>query len=570
MGRVLLGLLTLGLVLGDLPVLAAQGPPAGPLQGRGGQGGRGFFQEPRDEPEGTAIIRGRIVSADTGSPIRRAQIRAVASGTRSNRLVSTDADGRFELRDLSAGRWQLTASKAGFVTLRFGQRRPFEAGQPIEIRDGQLLERADFSLPRGAAITGRVFDEFGDPVAGARLQALRYQPAAGSRRLAPIGVTAQSDDTGAFRLFGLMPGDYYVSATLRALPVDDPDDVLSYAPTYFPGTGRVSEAQAISLGLGEETAVNFGLLPVRTARVSGTVLDSTGNPLGSGIATLGVTDADGAPIGAFGANARIRPDGTFAIINVPPGSYTLTATNGVGRGAGPDAELAAMPVTVAEEDLTGITLITSRGATLTGAVVVAEGGVELPALRGMQIAARLSSPERDFGSRPARVGGDGTFALTNLFGRRVLQVTGLPQGWMLKAVLAGGADIADAALEFGPSQEIRGAEVVITNRVTEVTGTVTARNDEPTGDYTVVIFPDDEPKWAFPSRYVRAARPDQQGVFKIPALPPHDRYLAVAVNYLEEGEAGDPEFLRLVRPDAARFALADGESKTIDLGLIER
>ncbi len=183
-------------------VLAAD-PPVG-AQGRGGFPPR----DARVQATGTAIIRGRIVTADTGSPIRRAQVRAFSNDTRGSRLASTDGDGRFEFRDLPAGRWELSASKAGFVTLRFGQRRPFEAGQPVEVRDGQVAERTDIALPRGGAITGRVFDEFGDAIAGARLQVMRYSMVQGTRRLMPTGIADQSDDTGTFRLFGLTPGDY--------------------------------------------------------------------------------------------------------------------------------------------------------------------------------------------------------------------------------------------------------------------------------------------------------------------------------------------------------------------------
>src|SRR5688500_12033764 len=154
----------------------AQGPPQGPPAGRGGGAARGGAPA-RDQqavPTGTAVIRGRILTADTGSPIRRAQVRATSGGGRG-RLTTTDSEGRFEFKDLPAGRWDISASKAGFVTLRYGQRRPFEAGRPIELADKQVIDRADFSLPRGAAITGQVFDEFGDPVAGARVQVMRYQ-----------------------------------------------------------------------------------------------------------------------------------------------------------------------------------------------------------------------------------------------------------------------------------------------------------------------------------------------------------------------------------------------------------
>src|SRR5262245_37922372 len=103
----------------------AQGPPVG----------RGFPRDvrPQATASGTAVIRGRVTVADSGTPIRRAQVRALSSDSRGSRLASTDAQGRFEFRDLPAGRWDLAASKAGYVTLRLGQRRPFEAGKPVEL-----------------------------------------------------------------------------------------------------------------------------------------------------------------------------------------------------------------------------------------------------------------------------------------------------------------------------------------------------------------------------------------------------------------------------------------------------
>lgn len=563
----------------------AQGPPSIPgAQGRGGGpggGGRGAQRPARDATEratGTAIIRGRIVTTDTGAPIRRAQVRAVSSASRETRLVTTDAQGGFEFRDLPAGRWEISASKAGFVTMRFGQRRAFEAGRPIEVADGQTLERANFSLPRGAAITGRVLDEFGDPVAAARVQALRYQVVQGTRRLVPVGAPMQSDDTGAFRLYGLMPGDYYVSAVLRALPVDDSDDAGGYAPTYYPGTGSVTEAQLISLTVGQEATISFGLMPVRTARISGSVVTSMGIPLAGGMVTLTGAEPTGMPlVMAFGAGNRVRPDGTFTLTNVAPGSYTLTATN-AGPGAGRFAadagfELGSIPVTVAGEDLTGITLVTSPGAILTGSVGVARGSAGKLQTTGLQITTQAVPFERGLGAlgaRPVRVESDGTFMVTNLFGSRLIRLNGLPQDWMLESVIVAGADVTDRPIDFPPGGEVTDAQILVTDRVTQVEGTVAGRDGKPSRDFAVVVFPDDDTKWASPSRYLRSARPDQEGVFKIRALPPNDRYLAIAVDYLEDGEGSDPEFLSDVRDRATRFRLAAGESATVNLKLVER
>ena len=553
------------LALLPLVVLVFMGQPFDAAQGRRGAPPRDFQNQP--QPTGTAVIRGRIVAADTSTPIRRAQVRATtAGGGRGARLVTTDSEGRFELRDLPAGRWELSAAKAGFVTLRYGQRRPFEAGRPLELATGQKLEGVDIALPRGAAITGRVFDEFGDPVAGARVQVLRYQLVQGERQLMPTANTAISDDTGAFRVYGLMPGDYYVSALLRAL--DDPNDDATYAPTYFPGTGAVADAQRITIGLGQEQGnINFGLLPVRAIRITGTATDSSGAPLAGGVVALLPSDGVVRVPGLGGGGNRVGADGRFTIANVPPGNYPLMATARPARGE--DVEIASMPLFAGGEDLSGIALIASRGTTLSGRVVTpAGGGATLP--ESVQVAVQQVRPGRGLPSRPARLAADGTFALSNLFGQGLVRVGGLPQDWTLQSVVVGGVDVTDTAIEFRADEEIRGAQITVTNRVTDVSGTVSGRDGTPVRDYTVVIFPEDETKWTAPSRFVRSARPDQQGLFRIRALPPNGRYLAVAVDYLEEGEANDPEFLAAAKNSGTRVALADGEAKAVELKLLQR
>ena len=551
------------------------GPQGGRGAGRqaGGQqpgGQQGGTRGATEEPAATAVIRGRVLTADTGTPVRRAQVRAVAAGRRGNRLVTTDEQGVFELRDLPGGRWNITASKAGFVTMSFGQRRPFEAGRPIEITDAQIMERVDLVLPRGAAITGRLLDEFGDPVARARVQAQRYQLVQGTRRLTPIGIRAQSDDTGAFRLYGLMPGEYYVSAVLRALPVDDPADTTSYAPTYYPGTGSVTEAQAVSLDVGAEASISFALMPVRTARITGSVLSSTGAPLANARVMLTAADSIGAPRAAFGAGGRVQSDGTFTLSNVAPGSYTLVALSGGGRNAAPDSERGFATVTVAGEDLSGVTVITSRGATLRGTVRGAWGTTAEPPIRRLQVTAQSVPFDPTLRSRPTRADADGTFTLTNLFGPSIIRVSRLSPEWMVEAILVAGSDVTDTPFDFRPNQTIDSAEIVLTDRITQVAGTVRERDGSPSTDFTLVVFPEDDTRWTPLSRFVRSARPDQQGLVKIIGLPPNDRYLAVAVNYLEEGGASDPVFLESIKGRASRFRLDQGASATVDLTLVER
>ena len=69
-------------------------------------------------------MRGFVVAADSGLPLRRAMIRAMASDGRGGGMTTTDADGRFEIKELPAGRYSLMATKAGYVSMQYGQRRP--------------------------------------------------------------------------------------------------------------------------------------------------------------------------------------------------------------------------------------------------------------------------------------------------------------------------------------------------------------------------------------------------------------------------------------------------------------
>ena len=557
---------------GDAPRQGGAGPRGG--GGGGGQRGagplgRGGFDFPGrgrgQQVQGTASIRGLVTAADTNSPVRRAQVRATSPETRSSRLSTTDAEGRFELKDLPAGRWTISATKGGFVAQQFGQRHPFESVDPVELAEGQRFT-ANITLSRGSVITGRVSDEFGDPITGARVQVLRSQVQQGRRRLMPTANGAQTDDTGSFRVFGLAPGEYYVAASLQAAPLDSSDSPVSYAPTYFPGTGNVADAQRIPLTLGtEQSGINFVLQPVRAVRVSGTVVDSTGAPTQ---AILNLTPAGFGDEGGLqmGNPARVLPDGTFTILNVVPGDYVLTVT---GRGSGnanSTPEVASMPLSVGNEDLAGVSVATSKGGSIRGTVVADNNGKVQTA--NIQVSVQpLRQTLGGFTPR-GQVSAAGTFELTSLIGTHVLRVDRLPDGWNVKSIRANGKDITDAPIDFRGSEQVI-VQVVLTNRISELSGTVKA-NGQTVTSASVVLFPEDPAQWLFPARRVRMVRVDQNGVFRITSLPAGERYFAIAVDYLEQGEFQDPVFLERMKGRAAAFSLNDGENKNLDLTLVER
>ncbi len=253
---------------------------------------------PRDFKTGTGRIRGRIVSAETSQPVRRVQVRIMGQNIAFKTML-TDADGRYEFAELPAGRFTISATKSGFVSVQYGQTRPFESGKPIELAEAQVIDKADIALPRGSVIAGRIVDEFGEPITDAMVSAMRSVWSGGKRRLQPAGRVGQTNDLGQYRIFGLPPGDYYVSATFRGAETTMMMDIgivtgataaaqtSGYAPTYFPGTTSAPEAQRVRLALGQEVpGTDFALAPVRLARVSGTVVRSDGQPASGTIVTL--------------------------------------------------------------------------------------------------------------------------------------------------------------------------------------------------------------------------------------------------------------------------------------------
>lgn len=198
----------------------------------------------------TAVIRGRVTAAANGAPIRAAEVRVRAADGRDNRLATTDDQGLFEVRDLTPGEWTVKASKAGFVPQQYGQGHPLEAVTPLVLANGQRFT-ADVTLMRGGAIGGHVVDEAGEPIADAQVQVMRSRMVLGQRQLTPAGAGDRTDDTGAFRVYGLVPGDYYVAAILRA-PEDMARGTMADVRTYFPGTRSIRDAQRVPLGPGED------------------------------------------------------------------------------------------------------------------------------------------------------------------------------------------------------------------------------------------------------------------------------------------------------------------------------
>lgn len=564
-----------------IPPIHAQGQTQVQTQ----TGTPGMATPPRDvaagEKKGTASIKGKVVTADGGRPLRRVQVAASSPELTEPRSVSTNTQGVFEIKELPAGRYNVSASRAGFLRIQYGQRRPGEPGQPLQIADGQAIDRIDFALPRMSVISGRITDEIGEPLAGVTVFPMQSRYFRGRRRMVPAAGQVRTDDTGEYRLIGLEPGDYYVMGTTRDTWTmeDDAKQRVGFGPTYFGGTLVMANAQVVKLKLGlEASGIDFGMVPGRVATISGTAMTSSGMPLAGESVGMSQEFAGPGYMSSFGfGGGKVSADGTFTIKDVSPGEYKLSVRYPGDKDH--PGEGASTVISVTGADLEGVSLVTGGAGSVSGRIVtddgtpLALGGSTLGSGRNdtrLRVWLRAVDPDSTFSGSynqdNGRVRDDGTFDVTEVFGASRISVLPLPTGWAVKSIELEGKDYADVPLEVRNGQKVDGVTITISKNLPTLRGRLIDEKAQPAFG-TVILFPQDTAKWGEGSRLMRTTRPDPTGAFEIRLLPAGD-YLLAAADYVQPGAADDPEFLKGLQENAAqKITVGESSAPAITLTL---
>jgi hypothetical protein len=519
-------------------------------------------QSPRDQPPShrsaptaTGTIRGRVIAASSGDPIVNAEVSVggvpdIPRPDGAPERVLTDPSGRYEMTGL-AGRFVVAAAKAGYVLSAYGSRRGGDPERTVTIADGATVDGIDLLMRRAAAISGRIVDEFGDPVVSGDVAVSRLRRLDGRLQIQWSRRT-QTDDLGEYRVGGLDAGSYLVSLGGGG------GTATRWALTYYPGTVARADARALSVQAGDDqSGIDFAVAPAQKQAVhlSGRVIDSTGRPSAATVYLGGGGDrpADSASALTF----RIGEAGEFTG-TVEPGDTIAIAV-------GADNQIAMTTFTAVDGDVPALTLALARPGRISGRVRF--DGAGAPPLSHIEILAQppisYLVPSAGYGSlglAAVRPRADGGFELPNLFGPRVLAVRGLPAGWDVRSIAAGSRDLLDSSVELKAGEELSGVEIVLARSAIIVDGRVIDDAGAEVRDYELLIFPRD-PTDQRP-RHRRWTRPDQTGRFSVSGLPPGD-YLVTAVDAVDDAAWPEEEYVRRFRSRATPFRLTGAGRQTV-------
>jgi hypothetical protein len=530
---------------------------------------------------GSGVIRGSVIAADSEAPIpdavvslRDADVEDTvvastvtvvrgqfnASRTRTTRL---NAAGRFEFVGLLPGRYRLAVNPGQTAARYLPARYPdpdVEPSMPLSVTGNQVIDQVVIPLPRAAAITGRVVNHSGNPIAMAIVMA---QEALAGDRLRPAqgfssALGDRTDDTGSFRIFGLRPGAYIVTAQpIRESYLSvDRDGIISggvLPPTYFPGTVSPSDATRIRVRSGDEHGpIEIIVSPTRFLTVRGVLLDPDGQPAANVNVSLQRQTSGLGGVTVQGNSSRA--DGTFEIRDVAAGEQAIA----VNRYGPPGAQYAWMPLTV-HDDIEGLTIRLQPGVTIKGQVVF-EGAAPnpLPTMYIRSVSGRYGRSGAPSGVMPAP---DLSFALEHQFGPTLIRVEP-PSGWHLKSVLHGGSDVTDVPTEFGEGTDR--VQVVLTQRAASLTGAVTTTAGGAIQG-SVVVLSDDPALWHERASSTAIVPTTADGKYRVEGLRA-GRYLIVAIPK-EEPPAPSltPSYFEQLAKHATALSFGEGESKTLDL-----
>ncbi len=547
---------------------SAQSAPSAPPGGANAAAG---------EKQQDCTILGMVVAMAGSAPLKNALVtlHSVDDHSRAEVTIRSEADGHFQFRGIVPGQYRLKISRNNYVPQEYGQRTVTGPGATLTLVGGQVMKDLLFRLIPSATIAGRVEDEDGEPIAWAHVTALRSTYSNGKRKLTSAGMNS-TNDLGEYRLFGLPPGRYFISATYHPgaahggfdedFDYNGADSLKeNYVLTYYPGTYDSTKAQSITVKSGEEIpSMDFMMRPTAVFRVKGRVVNTIPDPKRVEHPMVFVMPRGGAIQSdsmTFGPSNEVKKDGTFDLPGVAPGSYTIQAM----INDGDQEHSVSQNIEIGDADVDGLQLVISRGFAVSGHVRWdgTPGHIE----DNLYLLGRMDGQSTMVGGY-ARIDRDGSFTWNELSDSVMrINVEGLNNNGYVKAADYGGVDVLEQG--FMPRAGSNATlEFTLSAQGAQVEGTATDENGLPAVGVWVVLVPD--AKHRDRHDLYRTERTDQHGVFKIKQVAPGD-YALYSWDEVEDGAWEDPDFMRPFeeKKQGEKVTVQERDDRTFNITVIK-
>jgi hypothetical protein len=471
----------------------------------------------------------------------------------------------------------------------YGQRVVTAPGRPVFLAANQTFKDATIQLTPTGTLTGRIFDESGQPATGAPVELLRSVYNLQGKTFQSVG-TGMVDDRGEYRIFGVPPGRYYLSAgnppgPIRPIGRGVPSSAAGaarYENTFYPNVIDIEQAVPIEIRGGSETSMHMTIRrQLRTYHVSGKVIDAvTGAPPPAINITLAYRNLTGGGGGFSSPNAYDPATGTFRMLNIAPGDYVVRAVEreqtppvAARDAAGVEARRlaqaalasASAPAHVTDADIDGLVLTLRAGATATGRISVE--GQPLSSLGSRDRMRLLVNPPLPMLNQASPVAttpdANGLFQIVGLReGEYRVIINGIPQGFYVRSIEYDGEDILNKPFQFSG---VGGGSVSVVLRrgAAQVTGTVTDSQSRVVPGIPVMLIPANRQRIDL----YRGTIADQSGRFSFVDFPP-GQYRVYSFDGIEQGAQFDPDFMQRYEQQGHAIVLAESSTSDVNVRLI--
>jgi len=456
----------------------------------------------REGPKREGAITGRVIA--DGRPVAGAQVVVHPAVGKlfddQDQTSASDEDGAFKVTGLSPGAYFLSTRMPGYVA------SSDSSGDSSGARLHRIGENVAITLIKGGVITGRVTDEFGEPMVGAlvtafRVRTLEGQPELDSYVMDASGAGRETDDRGVYRIFGLEPGIYVVS--LNGLPFSAPGlaQPRNEPQVYHPSSTRNAAAEITVISGGETSGVDIRHRAMRGHSIGGAVSGATeGRGIINAVSVMLLRAADRQPVAAA---TTLTGEKNFSLRGVEDGEYDLVALRFT-----EDMDFSAsVPrrVTIRGADISGIDVKLLKLSSIEGRVAIEPskqrdackseddfsiGEILLTARRDEKtpsLFAALASLEAPMGVGRTAPGDDGAFVLKNIEPGRVRVEADLPgENWYVRAITQKSSaatkptnpmDASQNGVEVKSGEKVSGVELTIAEGAASLRGKIVPTNE---------------------------------------------------------------------------------------------